>query len=181
MTITWLDAILVLMVAVFVAAGAHKKLIGLLVGVGAVLLLRPLLGLADSNVGLAAAIGLLLGLVFGLLGRRFGVGRSQNHWLYYALGGFGGLLLGLSLLAALITSLPIQRNPANAQEIFYPPRNVPPGLATTFQKSTLIAEGRSILLYPLLPSERFGPSQGRIYAGLHDWLIVDEPWLDAVD
>lgn len=181
MTITWIDATLVLMVAVFVAAGVHKKLIGLFVGVGAVLLLRPLLGLAASNIGLAAAVGLLLGLVFGLLGRRVGIDQSQNHWFFRVLGGFGGLLLGLAMLVALITSLPIQRNPANAAEIFYPPRNAPAGLASTFQRSRLVGEGRAILLYPLLPSDGFNATQQRVYAGLHDWLVVGEPWLRAVD
>lgn len=181
MTITWLDAILVLMLAVFVAVGAQKKLIGFFVGAGAVLLLRPLLSLAENNVGLAAAVGLLGGLALGLLGRRIGVGQSQNHWAYNTLGGFGGLLLGLALLLALVTSLPIQRNPANAQEIFYPPRNAPAGLYQTFQNSRLVGEGRSILLYPLLHQDGFSDTQRRVYAGLHDWLIVDEPWLDAVE
>lgn len=180
MTITWLDAALVLMVAVFVAVGAHKKLIGLLVGIGAVLLLRPLMNMASSNPALAIAVGLLLGVVFAIAGRRLGLGRS-NHWGFKVLGGVGGLLLGLSMLGALITSLPIQRNPANEREIFYPPRDAPATLATTFQRSTLIAEGRSILLYPLLPTTGFEPAEHRLYSGLHDWLVVGEPWMDAAE
>lgn len=181
MTITWLDVALVLMVAVFVGVGAHKRLIGLFVGVGAVLLMRPLQTVASSNPGLAVAIGLLLGLVFGLAGRRLGLGRGHSHWVFKALGGFGGLLLGLAMLGALITSLPIQRNPANAREIFYPPRDAPAGLASTFQRSRLIAEGRSILLYPLLPTDSFAGGRRRLYSGLHDWLVVGEPWQGAVD
>jgi len=180
-TITWLDAALVLMVAVFVAVGAHKKLIGLFVGVGAVLLLRPLINVANSNPGLAVALGLLLGLVFGLAGRRLGLGQGHTHWGFKALGGLGGLLLGLAMLGALITSLPIQRNPANAREIFYPPRDAPASLASTFQRSRLIAEGRSILLYPLLPTDGLAAGPRRLYSGLHGWLVVGEPWLDAVE
>lgn len=181
MSITWLDAALIVMVAVFVAVGAQKKLIGLFVGVGAVLVLRPLLNLASGNPGLAVAVGLLLGLVLGILGRRLGLGKGHTHWSFKALGGFGGLLLGLAMLGALLTSLPIQRNPANAREIFYPPRSAPGTLAATFQRSPLIAAGRSILLYPLLPAENFAASERRLYAGLHGWLVVGEPWLEAVE
>ena len=180
MTITWLDAALVLTLAVFVAAGAHKKLIGFFVGVGAALLLRPLSGLAASNVVLAVAVALLLGLVFGILGRHLGI-RQNDHWGFKVLGGVGGLLLGAAMVGALITSLPIQRNPANAREIFYPPRNAPAALAATFQRSKLIAEGRAILLYPLLPRDGFSANQHRLYSGLHDWLVVGKPWLDVVE
>lgn len=180
MTITWLDAALVLTLAAFVAAGAHKKLIGLFVGVGAVLLLRPLMSLASSNVGLAIAVGLLLGLVLGIVGRRLGIAQD-NHWGLKVLGGVGGLLLGVAMVGALITSLPIQRNPANEREIFYPPRNAPGALAATLQRSRLMAEGRAILLYPLLPTEDLTANQRRLYSGLHDWLVVGEPWLNPVD
>ena len=56
--ITWLDALLVLMVAVFVAVGAEKKLIGFFVGVGGVVALRVLQGVWQGNPALAIALGL---------------------------------------------------------------------------------------------------------------------------
>ena len=129
---------------------------------------------------IAAGLAALLGLVLGILGRRIGIGQD-NHWAFKVLGGVGGLLLGAAMVGALITSLPIQRNPANVREIFYPPRNAPAALAATLQRSRLIAEGRAILLYPLLPADSFSASQHRLYSGLHDWLVVGEPWLDPVD
>ena len=174
--ITWVDVLLVVVFATFVAAGAHRKLIGFFVGVGGVLVVRVLLGVGQSNPWLAAALGLALGVALGLLGRRlYNPGRGAM-WPFQVLGGVGGGLLGLALVVALITSLPLQRNPANTAEIFYPPRNLPPSIASTLQSSPLITMGRTILFYPLLPEEQFSAAQQRAYGALHAWLVVGEPW-----
>ncbi len=174
--ITWVDVLLVLVLATFVAAGAHRKLIGFFVGVGGVLLLRVLLGVGQGNPWLAAAFGLALGVALGLLGRRlYNPGRGAV-WPYQVLGGVGGGALGIALVVALITSLPLQRNPTNPAEIFYPPRNLPTSVATTLQSSPLITMGRTILFYPLLPKEQYSATQQRVYGGLHAWLVVGEPW-----
>lgn len=175
--ITWLDALLTVAVAVFVAVGVEKKLIGFFVGVGGVVALRPLLGLGQANPALAVALGLGLGVALGLLGRRLVAPGRGPVVLFKVMGGFGGLLLGLALVASLVTSLPIQRNAANPREIFYPPRAAPAVLLGAFQRSPLIAAGRAILLYPLLPSDDFGAGEQRVYGALHDWLVVGEPWL----
>jgi len=176
--ITWLDALLVLMVAAFVAVGVDKKLIGFFVGVGGVVSVRALQGVWQSNPALAIALGIALGVAMGLLGRRLVPPGRGPVLAFKIMGGFGGLVLGLTLLATLVTSLPIQRNPANPREIFYPPRTAPAVLLSAFQGSPLIAAGRAILLYPLLPTEDFGASQRRFYGTLHRWLIVGEPWME---
>lgn len=176
--ITWLDALLVLMVAVFVAVGAEKKLIGFFVGVGGVVALRALQGVWQTNPALAIALGVAIGVALGLLGRRL-VPPSRGPILAFKImGGFGGLVMGLALLASLVTSLPIQRNAANPREIFYPPRAAPTAMLSAFQRSPLIAAGRAILLYPLLPTEDFGANQQRFYGTMHKWLVVGEPWME---
>lgn len=176
--ITWLDALLVLMVAAFVAVGAEKKLIGFSVGVGAVVALRALQGVWLSNPALALALGVALGVALGLLGRRLIPPGRGPVLAFKVMGGIGGLVLGLTLLVTLMTSLPIQRNAANPREIFYPPRTAPAVLLSAFQRSPLIAAGRAILLYPLLPAEEFGAGQRRFYGAMHRWLVVGEPWME---
>jgi len=176
--ITWLDALLVLMVAVFVAVGVDKKLIGFCVGIGGVVALRALQSVWQSNPALAIALGVALGVALGLLGRRLVPPGRGPVLAFRVMGGLGGLVLGLTLLATIVTSLPIQRNAANPREIFYPPRNAPAVLVTAFQASPLVAAGRAILLYPLLPEGEFDASLQRLYGTLHRWLIVGEPWME---
>lgn len=176
--ITWVDVLLIVVLAVSVAAGAHRKLIGFFVGVGGVLLVRPLLDVGQGNPWLAAALGLAAGIALGLLGRRlYNPGRGAM-WPYQVLGGIGGGALGVALLFALVTSLPLQRNPTNTTEIFYPPRNLPGDLSVTLQSSPLITLGRTILFYPLLPKEQYTAAQQNAYGGLHTWLVVGEPWAE---
>ena len=176
--ITWLDALLVLMVAVFVAVGAEKKLIGFFVGVGGVVALRVLQGVWQGNPALAIALGIAIGVALGLLGRRLVPPGRGSVLAFKVMGGLGGLVMGLALLATLVTSLPIQRNTANPREIFYPPRAAPAVLLGAFQSSPLIAAGRAILLYPLLPADEFGVNQQRFYGTMHRWLVVGEPWME---
>ncbi len=174
--ITWVDVILVLVVAVFAAAGAHRKLIGLFVGLGAALALGPLLRIGQANPWAAVGAAALGSLVLGLVGRRlYDPGRGPD-WPYQLLGGIGGGVLGVALALALVTSLPLQRNPANPSEIFYPPRNLPGGLSATLQASPLVTLGRTILFYPLLPPEQYSATEQRAYSALHEWLVVGEPW-----
>ncbi len=174
--ITWVDVALTVVVAACAAAGVHRKLTGLTVGLGGVLVLRPLLDLGQSSPWLAVAIALAGGVALGLIGRRlYNPGRGAT-WPFQVLGGIGGAVLGLAMVGALITALPLQRNPANPAEIFYPPRNLPAGLTTTLQSSPLVTMGRSILFYPLLPQEQFSAAEQRAYGGMHRWLVVGEPW-----
>jgi len=176
--LTWLDVLLTLVVAVFVAVGVEKKLIGFFVGVGGVVALRALQGVWQSNPALAIALGVALGVGLGLLGRRLVAPGRGPVLLFKVMGGFGGLVMGLALVATLVTSLPIQRNAANPREIFYPPRDAPASLQAVIQRSPLIAAGRAILLYPLLPADSFGAGEQRVYGALHRWIVVGEPWME---
>src|SRR5690606_37037295 len=145
--LTWLDALLVLIVAVFIAVGAEKKLIGFFVGVGGVVALRALQGMWQSNPALAIAVGVALGVALGLLGRRLVPPGRGPVLAFKIMGGFGGLVMGLALMAALMTSLPFKRFTTNPSAIDYPTDAVPVALQSAFKRSPLIRAGKAILLY----------------------------------
>ena len=174
--ITWVDVLLALVVAVFTAAGAHRKLTGLFVGVGGAFALKPLLGLGESNPWTAVGVALAVGVVLGLLGRRlYDPGRGPG-WPYQVLGGIGGAVMGVAMVVALITSLPLQQT---ARGIHYPPISPDTELNRTLQRSPLVLTGRTILFYPLLADAELAelsPAQHRVYAGLHDLFVLGEPW-----
>ncbi len=178
--VTWLDAALVLMIVIMTALGAKRRLVGLVVGVGGALLLRPLIIIGSRDLWIALAAAFCGTLILALIGQRLAPPNRRQHWGTAAAGGVGGAVLGLSLMFALVTSLPIERSPVNEREIFYPPRTAPIGLAVTFAQSPLVLEGRSILLHPLLPAPT--PAEGlknvtwRAEGLLHRWLVVGEPW-----
>lgn len=178
---SWLDLVLVAVVAAVTALGAHRRLSGFFVGLGGVLLLRPLLVLAHANPFLALVAALLAGLGLSMLGRRLvQQNRGAAGWMR-ALGGFGGLALGLALLLSLVTSLPIQRNPANPSELFYPPRNLPSPVSSAVLDSRLVLLGRDILFYPLLDKQgSVDAGQQRLMRGLHRLFVVGEPWNETL-
>ena len=174
---SWIDLILVLIVASLTSLAAERRLAGFFVGLGGALLLRPLLLLAHANVVVGVLAALVVGLGLSLLGRRLYRQNRGGNALLTALGGLGGLLLGVSLVIALVTSLPIQRNPANPTELFYPPRGLPGPVAKAVSDSRLIKVGRDILLYPLLVRQGdIGPAEQRVFQGLHSLFIIGEPW-----
>ncbi|HZW28229.1 MAG TPA: hypothetical protein VFF08_07220 [Trueperaceae bacterium] len=174
--ITWVDVLLAVLVAVLTAAGVHRRLIGLFVGLGAALALGPLLRLGQSSPWTAVAVAAVLGLVLGLLGRRlYDPGRGPV-WPYQVLGGVGGAVLGAALVVALITSLPISRS---ARGLHYPPHQPDTALYRTLNRSPLVLVGRTIVFYPVLPAEELAklrPYEQRVYAGLHDVFVPGEPW-----
>lgn len=180
MPATWIDALLVLMVVSTTALGASRRLVGFTVGVGGVLLLRPLLVVGSRGVWVAVVTALVGGVILAVIGQRLVPAGKRQGWVGKALGGVGGAALGLTLMFALVTSLPIQRNPANDAEVFYPPRTAPGTLAVDLNRSPLVDVGRSILLHPLLPAptpaEARANDTWRVYGGLHTWLVVGEPW-----
>lgn len=175
--LTWIDLVLTIVIASLVALGASRKLIGLFVGIGALLLTRPLLGLGQGNPWFSIAVAFVCGLALALLARKLVAPGKGPELVFKIAGGFGGFLLGGAIVLALVTSLPIQRNPANEREIFYPPRDVGTQVAVTLQRSPLVMLGRSILLYPLLPNDHLPERDQRVLSGLHGWLVVGEPWL----
>ena len=49
-------------------------------------------------------------------------------------GGFGGLVLGLAMLVAFVTAMPIERSVTDQRAIYYPPVNAPFGMSSTLQR-----------------------------------------------
>jgi hypothetical protein len=178
--VSWIDPVFAALVGTLTAFGAARRLTGLWVGIGGVLLLRPLLGVAASTpiVGLIAA--LLGGLLLGLLGRNLLAGLRTGRWWQRALGGLGGATLGVALVLALATSLPIQRSPFDPNQLYYPPRDLPALVQGAALRSWTLSFGRDVLLYPLLDAQGAVP-EGRdtLLRGLHRWLVVGEPWREG--
>lgn len=174
---SWIDVALVLTIAALTAVASERRLSGLLVGVGGVLALRPLLALASLNPWLALVAALLVGLALALVGRHVLQLALVPGPLTRIAGGLGGFALGTALTLALVTSLPIQRNPVEPGLIYYPPRDLPPMVQGAVTGSAAVGVGRSVLLYPLLEAQGAVP-EGRefVLATLHRWFVVDEPW-----
>ena len=172
-----LDVLLVLTVATVVGLASQRRLVGLLVGVGGAVALRPLLILADANPWLGLAGALLAGLALALTGRLLLPGtRSQSAWTYVA-GGVGGAALGAAIVLTLVTSLPIQRDALNPNQLRYPPRDLPSSVRPIVDGSTLVQVGREVLFAPLLVQQDVrSPERHAVMNALHGWVIVGEPW-----
>jgi hypothetical protein len=174
---TWVDLTLVLTVAAATALAAERRLSGLLVGLGAVVALRPLLLLAQLNPWLGLAGALVVGLVLALIGRQLLPTARVSTWATRLAGGVGGAALGIAIVTTLVTSLPIQRNPVEPGLIYYPPRDLPPTVQQAVADSELVSWGRSVLLFPLLDAQGAVPAGQRLtLAALHGWFVVGEPW-----
>ena len=175
--VSWVDPVLAVIIGLFAAFGASRRLIGFFVGVGGVLLARPLLGVAAGGPWIGVGAALLAGLVLALVGRGlFANQRSGAVW-QKALGALGGTALGVALVLATVTSLPIQRSPFDPNQVFYPPRDLPGALRGGVTRSWTVALGRDVLLYPLLDAEGLVPEDRRpLLDTLHRWLVVGEPW-----
>ncbi len=174
---TWIDAALMLTVAAAIALAAERRLAGLLVGVGALLALRPLLVLTDLNPWLGLGGALIVSLLLALVGRHVLPLAPVTGWATRVAGGVGGALLGLAIVVTLVTSLPIQRNPVEPGLIYYPPRDLPANVQPAVADSELMALGRSVLLFPLLDAQGTLDGGARpILGGLHAWFVVGEPW-----
>ena len=174
---SWLDPVFAILVGTLTAFGAARRLTGLWVGVGGALLLRPLLGVASGNpvVGLVAA--LLAGLALGLVGRNLLAGLRTGAWWQRTMGALGGAVLGVALVLAIVTSLPIQRSPFDPNQLWYPPRDLPELVQGAALRSWTVSVGRDVLLYPLLEAQGAVPEgQAVLLRGLHRWLVVGEPW-----
>lgn len=174
---TWLDAVLLLIVAATTAVASERRIAGLVVGVGGALALRPLLALAQLQPWLGLVGALVAGLALALVGRQLLPAAPRSAFWPRLLGGLGGAVLGTAIVVTLVTSLPIQRNPVEPGLIYYPPRDLPPSLQRAVAGSTLVDLGRSVLLFPLLDA-RGGIADGQrpVLAALHAWTVVGEPW-----
>jgi uncharacterized membrane protein YeaQ/YmgE (transglycosylase-associated protein family) len=174
---TWVDLALVTIVASTTALGADRRLSGLMVGAGGVLVLRPLLELAQVQPWLGLLGALVAGLLLALLGRQLLPAGRRGMRVTRLLGGFGGAALGVAIVLTLVTSLPVQRNPVEPGLIYYPPRDLPHSLQRPVAESALVGWGRSVLLFPLLDAQGAVPAGERAaLSALHAWVVVGEPW-----
>jgi hypothetical protein len=175
--VSWVDPVLAVIIGLIAAFGASRRLIGFFVGVGGVVLARPLLSLAADGPWIGVAAALLGGVVLALLGRGlFANQRSGATW-QKALGAVGGTALGVALVLSIATSLPIQRSPFDPNQLYYPPRDLPGVLQGGVTRSWTVAFGRDVLLYPLLDAQGQVPEARRpLLDTLHRWLVVGEPW-----
>jgi hypothetical protein len=172
-----LDLALVLVVATAAALGATRRIVGLVVGVGGALLLRPLLLLADVNPWLAIGGAVVVGVGLAVVARQLLQVWSAHGPLGSLLGGAGGALLGVALVLTLVTSLPIGRSPLNPNELVYPPDSLPVALRPSAQRSLLVGVGREVLFAPLLEDLGVLPaSRAAVVLTLHRWVVVGEPW-----
>ena len=174
---TVLDVALVLTMATLVALAAQRRLVGLIVGAGGALVLRPLLLLADMNPWLGLLGGLLIGLGLALIGRVLLPAGGGRGWLVRVAGGAGGAALGVAVVLTLVTSLPIQRDALNPNQLRYPPRDLPIVVRPLVERSLLVQVGREVLFSPLLATqEPRSPERAAVIAALHGWVVVGEPW-----
>lgn len=175
--VTWLDVVLIAVPAALAALGAERRIVGLALGATSLLLLRPLVVLGSAAPVVALVAALLAGIAVSILVRTVLPPRRAGARVQQVLGGLGGFAMGAMLVLTLVTALPIQRNPVNEREIFYPPRNLPEPIGQAVTSSRLVEMGRDILLFPLLDGKvGFTPAERSIYGGLHAYLVVGTPW-----
>ena len=168
-----LDLTLVLVIAATTVCAAQRKLIGLLVGVGALLLLKPLLLASQLSPFVGLALALAFGLVAGFSSRWLPPQAKLRAPLRTLAGGVGGFVLGCALVLAAVTALPLGRDINDA--IIYPPRDVP--LSSVLQRSQLVGLGRDILLYPLLDRDGLvSPERRVVLRSLHGLFVARPPW-----
>lgn len=172
---SWFDLLLLVMVASCTAFAAQRKLSGLLVALGGLVLLKPLLLIGQINALFALLIALPLGLALGIGGRYVSQRVQLSNPAETVLGGIGGFCLGVTLTLALMTSFPLARDLNN--RIVYPAPGMPLMMQRAVQESRFFTTGRDILLYPLLEAEgRIEPERRFMLRGFHSFLVVGRPW-----
>ena len=167
------DLTLVLVVATTTVCAAQRKLLGLLVGLGGVVALKPLLLVAQLSPFVALALALALGVALGFASRFLPPQTKARAPGRTLAGGVGGFMLGCALVLAAATSLPLARDINDA--VVYPARNVP--LSATLQRSQLVEVGHDILLYPLLDRQGLiSPERRAVLGSLHALFVARPPW-----
>lgn len=173
---TLLDVALLLTLATLAALGAQHRWSGLLVGLGGALALRPLLLLGERNPWLGLVGALLVGLALALVGRLL-LPTSGKGLVSRLAGGLGGALLGLAVVLMLVTSLPIQRDPLNPNQLRYPSPGLPSTVRPFVERSAFVQLGREVLFAPLLAAQEPRSAERSVVAGrLHAWVVTGEPW-----
>lgn len=175
MDLPWLDILLMMTIAALSAFAAQRRLTGFLVGMGGVILFRPLYGLMQTSLLLPLVLALVVGLGLGYAGPWLEFRLRLRETVGTVLGGVGGFLLGVVLTLGLATALPIERDINNF--IIYPPRNLPAPFGEAVQNSQLVDLGRDILLYPLLENAgQIDPASRGFISALHGFFVVRAPW-----
>lgn len=140
-SLTPFDALLITLLAGVVAVGVRRGLVALVAGAGGLILLpvMNLLGVLSLPAGFLAAAAAGIGLAYAaraLTGTSLlaGIGETTAA----ALGGLGGLLIGLGLISALALSFPTSPNfAAGTGAYFYPSANLAPWLRSTVERSAI--------------------------------------------
>ena len=115
--LTWVDVVLMVLLAASIVLGVRRGVSMLIVARGSLVvwIVLNILGLFFPPLGFA--IALAAGYALGVLARTLVNGPlealGEAALPSMLLGGFGGLLLGLGLIAALVLSLPISANSAS--------------------------------------------------------------------
>ena len=138
--LTWLDTILMVLLAGATVLGVRRGVSTLIVALASIVawLVLNILGLFLAPVGFLLALG--AGYLLGLMARTFINGPlesvNDSPVLSNVLGGFGGLLLGLGLVMALALSFPSSPNPA-ANSFSYPSTRLPTWLGSAVRDSAV--------------------------------------------
>jgi len=173
----WLDYSLIALVGVIAGLFARRKLAGLVVGIGAIILIPLLLRLGEMNIVIALVVGIIISIVLALLGQFLNDRDPFAYSLQHLLGGLGGFLFGLSMLFALVTALPL--NISNGQ-IIYPANVGRSQVSLAIEDSQLVNIGRDILLYDVYVSnnirDRIVTANPDFVETMNSYLVAGEPW-----
>jgi hypothetical protein len=88
-----------------------------------------------------------------LFGRPFFLEPRPGPVCPLVLGGLGGASLGAALVLAIAVSFPIQRSPFDPNQLYYPPRDLPPLVQGAVLRSWTMGVGRDVLLFPQMRPE----------------------------
>jgi hypothetical protein len=159
---SWVDLVFIVMIASAIALGAQRSLAGAVLGFGAALLWVPLVFIAQRSPVAALALALVFAAGLFWLARFITYREQLPVGLTTVLGGFGGAVLGIVLVLALATSLPLQPSLTQPGLYHYPPQNLPAPLASAVQQSAFFELGHAIL---------FSAPEG-----LRTLFFADRPW-----
>lgn len=136
---TLLDLLLVALLAGITAAGVRRGIAGLAAGAATITCWFAANQLGDVHPLLAVAVALGAGLAVGRFSSALEPVPAGNlTGPQAALGGLGGLLAGLGLVAALALSFPTYTNPSDAYGRFeYPSSRVPVWLLQATRDSAI--------------------------------------------
>jgi hypothetical protein len=170
----WLDALFLLIMIVVTALAAQRNLTGLVVGVGSLIVYKPLMLLAGRNLGASLIAGLVIAAALGFGGRFLAHLVKLKPLVGSLLGIVGGVCLSLLLVVSLSVSLPIRRDINN--NVVYPPDGWSPTLELTMSRSRIMQLGRNVLLFPLFRPDEFSSTERPILNVMHQYFISGEPW-----